>query len=235
MSDMEHRHLGGVHGEQHLDDEPGDVRSCRLGVPAKPVLEGDGVESGGLRGLPGRVGRNAQGSLVEQGPQLGRPRGADEIVALPALDASADVEEVCAHAVGGKRLQAELPDQLRHRMLGRPHPLAAELDHRTAAQILVQQLPADSLTSLDHDDVDACGGEVACRGEPREAGADDHDIPHEVPPSVVALEVPGRRDDSGRSATAEAYVCCRRQSSAARSSTAVVSASRATSGSTAPG
>jgi hypothetical protein len=118
------------------------------------------------------------------------PGGAGQIVVRPRLDAAADVEQVPPGAVGRKRLDPELVDELHHGPLGGPDPGAAELDDRAVAEVLVQQLATDPLARLDDQDVDSRRREVAGRSQAREATADDHDVPHDSLPTPLARPTP---------------------------------------------
>jgi hypothetical protein len=79
--------------------------------------------------------------------------------------------------VGRERVDAELGGEGEQAGLGRPDPLAADLDDLpVAVERLVQRAPADAVSRLEHDDRRAGGPGVPGRGEAREPGADDRDV-----------------------------------------------------------
>ena len=80
-----------------------------------------------------------------------------------------------ALAVGVEELDPELGEQRVHLALVGRDPLAAELV-RLAADLDVEQAPADAVARLEHDDVAAGGDELGRGDEPGEAGADDDDV-----------------------------------------------------------
>jgi len=55
-------------------------------------------------------------------------------------------------------------------------PLPAELDRRAVGQLMVEHAAAHAITGFEDHDVLAGGEKVACRDQPRDAGADDGDV-----------------------------------------------------------
>ena len=72
-------------------------------------------------------------------------------------------------------LEPELGEERVHLALVRGDPLAAELV-RLAADLDVEQAPADAIARLEHDDLAARRGEIGGRDEAGDSGADDDDI-----------------------------------------------------------
>ena len=85
-------------------------------------------------------------------------------------------------------------------ILAGPDPLAADLDHLAATDRVVERPPADPVARLEHDDRMTGADKLSRRGQPREPGADDHDVhaparagPGARPRRLARQHGPGRR------------------------------------------
>jgi hypothetical protein len=83
---------------------------------------------------------------------------------------------VTALVVGWEGGDPELSGERRDPLLGRPDPLAADLDHLAVADLLVEQAAADAVARLEHDRPLAGGGNPAGGDKPGEARSDDRDV-----------------------------------------------------------
>ncbi len=75
--------------------------------------------------------------------------------------------------MGGEGLEAQLAGERQHAVLGRPDPLAADLDLLAVGDRLRQQPAPDPVARLQHRDRRPCPLQLARRDEAGEAGADD--------------------------------------------------------------
>ena len=179
--DVQQRHvlrLGGPDGldaelEQHATGSGGEVAAH----PGRGRLA---VEGGRVGRLPGGVERHLAGHAVE--PPLGalHVEQHDRVDARdrPAVAAQppAVLDHVLALPVGGEGLDAELGGQRGQAVLRRADPLGAHLDDVPAADVLVQDPPADAVAGL-HDDHGGAGrGRRARRGQPGQAGSDHDEV-----------------------------------------------------------
>ena len=78
--------------------------------------------------------------------------------------------------MGGEGLDAERARERRDPVLRRPDPLTADLDDLPAADLLVEDPPANAVERLEHDDRATGGHELARRHEAGEPGSDDEEV-----------------------------------------------------------
>ena len=129
----------------------------------QPRLAGDRVERRRLRVDPGRLRVERRGERIELGdPVCVRPsRGVGERCVVPLVadrgTVLADVH-VAAAAMAREELDAELGQQGQQLGLVRRDPLGAELV-RLAADLDVEDAPADAVTRLEHDHVTSLSDE----------------------------------------------------------------------------
>ncbi len=91
-----------------------------------------------------------------------------------AADAAVELQHVLAVDERRERLDLELRGQFVEAILGRPDPLAADLDDLATADVRVERSPPDAVARLDHDRRRTRPGERPRGGEAGEARA-DHD------------------------------------------------------------
>ena len=120
-----------------------------------------------------------------------------EGLAAVALQRAAAVKQVIALIPGRVGLDPELGRQRLEPVLGRPDPLAADLDHRPVLEAMVEGPPADPVLRLEHDHDRPRAGQLARGRQAGEAGADDRDI--ESSRSSVPVDVLDRRPDGAGS------------------------------------
>ena len=98
-------------------------------------------------------------------------------VAAVALEVAAPGDQLVAGAVLRERRDAELVGEARDPVLGRPDPLAAEIED-VVADPARQRAAADPIAGLDHDHVGPGGAELARRAQARQPGADHDHVVH---------------------------------------------------------
>jgi hypothetical protein len=177
---VEHRDLLGLRAPDRARGN-GD-KALRRGaqhVALEPRGKAGGVELRRIARQPRRLRVDAARYPVE----LAQPPGdVDERQGVEAGDrapvsaqAAIQQEQVVALAVRRKRLHADIAGERGDPVLRRTDPLAAHLEHLSAADGGVQRPPADAVPSLEDHDVCAARGEVARGSESGKAGSDyDH-------------------------------------------------------------
>ena len=178
---VQQRHGVGLGGE---DGGRGDLVEQAGLVGAHPAVqprgEGGGVEGGGVGRGPGGLQVDGGDQLV-QGPlgleEVGEGEGAERRgVAPEPLDlALRQLDDAVAVVVGGVPLQAELVDEGVDPVLGRPDPLAADLDG-DAGDLVVQRAPPDPVPGLQHHDGAPRLLEPPTGGQPGDPTPHDHHI-----------------------------------------------------------
>ena len=161
-----------------LHREPDQVApGRRADRPPDPGVEGLRIPAGGVGRRPRRRRRHPLRQPVDPRQRqsgLGEP---DRVQlrdrAAVARNRAAALEQVLARGPGREGLDLELAEQGEDPILRRADPLGTELDDLAVADRMVERPPADPLARLEHDHLAPRGGQLACRAEPGEAGADD--------------------------------------------------------------